>query len=89
MTPREIVEANPFFRAMKARDTFTATYAVALLHWRQLDEASGWCEGRWREYSQHYRRRVHSASRQAIFEFQDFEYATEFLLKFGLRCWRI
>ena len=86
MTPRAIMEANPAFQAMKERDAFTASLAVTLQNWQQLDAASWWCEELWREHHLHYRRRVWADQSRAVFEFRDDYHAVEFLMRFGSRC---
>lgn len=86
MTPRDILEANPIFRRMRDRDRFVATHRVTLQHWSMLDEASWWCEERWREDELHSRRRVFADRHEAEFEFSDFDEAALFLLRFGKHC---
>lgn len=78
-----MIEANPFFQAIKARDAFAATVVVTLQDWRKLDAASWWCEEQWRYYGLHYRRRVSADECKATFEFADDGHAILFLMRFG------
>lgn len=54
---------------MYAKENFPAVAVVALPYWSDLDQATVWCERRWRLLDCKYRRRIDAANSAAVFEF--------------------
>ncbi|MDP9414446.1 MAG: hypothetical protein M3Q08_10245 [Pseudomonadota bacterium] len=71
------------YQAILARSTFLSAGSVSIRSFHDLDRASSWCEERWLEHGQRYRRTVYVADEKATFQFEDRNDVLAFRITFG------